>query len=85
MTARRAIVLPPSLAPIGLSREEAAAFVGISATLFDRLVAGGAMPEPRLLAGRLVWDTDEVAKAFRQAPHRADRVDGATGDSNPWN
>lgn len=58
--------------PIGLSREEAAVFVGISATLFDRAVSDGLMPQPRKLFGRLVWDADEILAAFRRLPHKDD-------------
>lgn len=46
MTRRRHDALPPTLAPLGLSLEEAAAYVGISAGLFDRLVAEKQMPAP---------------------------------------
>jgi hypothetical protein len=37
-------VLPPSLPPRGLSRAEAAAYVGVSTSLFDIMVADGRMP-----------------------------------------
>lgn len=79
-----ASILPDSLAPIGLSREQAAAFIGIGATLFDRLISDGRMPDARLIDGRLVWDVAEVAAAFRSLPHRSEPVDGKAGSSNPW-
>jgi excisionase family DNA binding protein len=40
----------------GLSREEAAMYVGVSAAKFDQLVADGRMPAARLIDGRKVWD-----------------------------
>jgi hypothetical protein len=48
--------LPSSdnLAPIGVNREQAAAYVGISAGLFDRLVHHGLMPDARMVYGRLM-------------------------------
>lgn len=80
----RAAVLPPTLAPIGIDRVEAAAFIGIGETLFDRLVSEGIMPQPRMLRGRNVWDVDELAKAFRAIPHRSEPVDAGAKGVNPW-
>jgi predicted DNA-binding transcriptional regulator AlpA len=42
--------------PRGLCREDAAAYMGIGATLFDRLVAAGRAPKPGRLDGRVIWD-----------------------------
>ncbi len=81
---RASSILPDNLAPIGLSREQAAAFIGIGATLFDRLITDGRMPDARLIDGRLVWDVAEVAAAFRSLPHRSVAVDGKQGTVNPW-
>lgn len=83
-TARQIEVLPPSLAPVGISREQAAALIGISVTLFDRLIAEGKMPDARVLHSRLVWDVAEVVDAFRALPHRTERVDVASASVNPW-
>ena len=49
-------ILPQSLAPRGLSREQAAAYVGISPSLFDMLVKDGRMPSPKRINARTVWD-----------------------------
>ncbi|MFG1206898.1 hypothetical protein [Xanthobacter flavus] len=49
-------VLPLSLPPRGLSRVEAAAYIGVSPSLFDDLVADERMPKPKLLNARHVWD-----------------------------
>lgn len=81
---RRAAVLPESLAPVGINREQAAELIGVSATLFDRLVADGKMPDARMLYGRLVWDVAEVVAAFRALPHRSVSVDANVMESNPW-
>lgn len=58
--------------PRGLSREQAAAYVGIGATLFDRAVADGKMPAPLRLYGRVVWDR------ARLAPRSAPSIPGGT-------
>jgi predicted DNA-binding transcriptional regulator AlpA len=57
------------LTPRGLPRDLAAAYLGISATLFDRLVDGGMLPRPRRLASRRVWDRHELDTAFSALPH----------------
>ena len=44
----------------GLSREEAAMYVGISPTKFDELVADGRMPGPVKIDGRKVWDIRRI-------------------------
>ncbi|WP_206073333.1 helix-turn-helix transcriptional regulator [Mesorhizobium wenxiniae] len=84
---RASAVLPDSLPPVGINREQAAALIGIGTSLFDRLVAAGKMPEPRTIAGRLIWDVEEVAAAFRALPHRSEPIvplDGTHGGVNPW-
>ena len=80
---RRAQILPPSMAPIGLSREEAAAYIGVGASLFDRLISDGRMPQPRPLGERLIWDVAEVTAAFRALPHR-DEVANQPASSNDF-
>lgn len=84
MTARaRHAALPPTLAPRGLSRTEAAAFVGVSPTTFDKLVADGRMPRPKAIDARRVWDRVEVERAFGSLPTVGG--DGSVaGDENPW-
>lgn len=57
--------------PIGLAREEAAAFVGVSPTTFDRMIADGLMPPARRIYARKVWDADECAQWFRRLPYDA--------------
>jgi predicted DNA-binding transcriptional regulator AlpA len=48
----------------GLSREEAAMYVGISANTFDALVADGRMPTPLRIRARKVWDIRQLDLAF---------------------
>jgi hypothetical protein len=85
--AQRAEVLPTTLPPVGINREQAAALVGISVALYDKCERAGTMPAPRVIAGRLVYDVDEVIRAFKQIPHRSEHVeavDGAADSGNPW-
>lgn len=58
----------------GLSRIEAAIYVGVGLTKFDELVAEGRMPGPRLIDGRKVWDIRGLDLAFDDLP-----VDGQEG------
>jgi predicted DNA-binding transcriptional regulator AlpA len=60
--------LPPNLAPRGLSRVEAAGYVGIGVGLFDKLVAQRLMPKPKRIARRLVWDRFKLDEAFAALP-----------------
>jgi predicted DNA-binding transcriptional regulator AlpA len=47
--------LPPS-SRRGFDRKEAASYVGVSTTHFDKLVRQGILPAPNMLLGRNVWD-----------------------------
>jgi hypothetical protein len=61
-------MLPPSLPPRGLSRVQAAAYIGVSPTLFDEMVADGRMPRPKRINRRLVWDRFLLDTAFGELP-----------------
>jgi predicted DNA-binding transcriptional regulator AlpA len=66
----------PTLAPRGLSRVHAAAYIGISPSLFDEMVADGRMPKPKRINSRTVWDRRRLDDAFESLPGDA--------DLNPW-
>ena len=72
---RAAEVLPASLPPRGLSRAQAAAYVGISPSLFDQMVRDGRMPTAKRINGRVVWDRRRVDEMF-------DALDDC--GENPW-
>lgn len=76
---RRHAALPPTLAPRGLSRVEAAAYIGVSPTLFDSMVGDGRMPKPKPMNARMVWDRLRLDAAFEALPD----TDGAA-EANPW-
>ena len=48
----------------GLNRVEAARYVGISTTIFDKLVQEGKMPEPFRIGARAIWDLRKLDAAF---------------------
>lgn len=60
--------LPHSLPPRGLSRETAAAYIGVGVRLFDIMVADGRMPGPKLINRRRVWDRVKLDMAFAALP-----------------
>jgi predicted DNA-binding transcriptional regulator AlpA len=71
-------VLPASLPPRGLSRVEAAQYIGVSPSLFDEMVKDGRMPPPKPINARKVWDRLKLDQAFEALPD----IDGAA--ENPW-
>ena len=75
---KRPAILPPTLPPRGLSRTEAAAYIGVSPTLFDHLVRDRRMPPPKRINARTVWDRKKLDWAFELIP------DGDHCDHNPW-
>ena len=73
---RQALIAPPHAR--GLSRGEAARYVGISPAKFDELVRTGLMPAPKRIGARRVWDVRAVDLAFDDLPC------DVAGDANPW-
>lgn len=65
---RRHAALPPTLAPRGLSRVEAAAYIGLSVSKFDEMVAAGTMPRPKTIGSRKLWDRHALDRAFDALP-----------------
>jgi hypothetical protein len=63
-----------SLPRRGLSREEAAMYLGISGSTFDDMRASGQIESPRLIKGRKLWDIRELDKAFDALPREGDTV-----------
>ena len=60
----------PLFPPRGLSRIEAATYIGVSPSLFDQMVEDGRMPKPKMINSRLVWDRWELDAAFSALPHK---------------
>lgn len=61
-------------APRGLSRDEAARYVGVGVTLFDELVADGRMPKPKLINRRVLWDRLALDACFTDLPSATNNV-----------
>lgn len=60
MSERDGIAYPPR----GLCRDEAARYVGLGTTTFDRLVEEGRMPRPFNVGKRVIWDRLKLEAAF---------------------
>ena len=69
-------MLPVSFPPRGLSRSEAAAYVGVSPSLFDAMVKDGRMPQPKRINCRTIWDRARLDEAFEALP--------GDDSNNPW-
>jgi hypothetical protein len=65
------------ITPRGLSRIEAARYVGVSPTTFDKLVVGKKMPNPKHVGTRRIWDRHLLDMAF-------DEISGDDESPNPW-
>ena len=76
--ARRPLI--PAHDRIGLSRAEAAEYIGVSTSLFDELVADGRMPPAKQINSRKVWMRPRLEKAFAELPD----VGHAESSDSPW-
>lgn len=65
--------LPPNIPKRGLSRSEAAEYVGLSVGSFDAQVNIGNLPQPIAFGKRLVWDRAAL-------DHALDILSGLTHD-----
>lgn len=61
----KSFMLPEKM---GLSRAEAAAFIGVSAGKFDEMVVKELMPRPRLIGARKLWSRIELIAALHDLP-----------------
>lgn len=69
--------LPLSLPPRGLSREQAAQYVGVGVSKFDQMVGDGRLPKPIEVDARRIWDRRALDRSF-------DALGGAADDANEW-
>lgn len=75
MTAARAHI---DITPRGLSRIDAARYVGVSPGTFDKLIAENKMPKPKHVGSRRIWDRHMLDLAF-------DDIAGPDDDAqNDW-
>jgi hypothetical protein len=68
-----------SLCPRGISRIEAAAYVGVSPSKFDEMVRDHRMPSPKRIDCRKVWDLRDLDLAFDALPY-----EDAPAGSTTW-
>lgn len=54
----------PFSCPRGLRRDEAARYVGVGATTFDKWVEEGLMPKPKRIGSIVVWDSEALDLSF---------------------
>lgn len=67
---------PVNLLPRGLSADEAARYIGVGRTRFDDMVERGAMPKPKRIGGRQVFDRYALDAAFADLPEdRPNKID----------
>jgi predicted DNA-binding transcriptional regulator AlpA len=66
----------PKIAVRGLSRTEAAAYIGVSPSLFDAMVKDGRIPRPVRVNSRRIWDMWELDAAFDDLKDQL--------ETNPW-
>jgi predicted DNA-binding transcriptional regulator AlpA len=65
---RRALSATRPIPRRGLSRVEAAQYIGIGTSKFDAMVADGRMPVAKRIDGRKVWDMHALDLAFDALP-----------------
>ncbi len=74
--------LPINLPPRLLSREAAAAYVSVCAGHWDKMVAQGIMPQPKMLGQkRRAWDIREIDLAVDRLPTTDEPP---SGDDGSW-
>jgi hypothetical protein len=76
---RRLSVIRPIIRR-GLSRVEAAMYIGVGVTKFDALVAAGLMPRPKRIDSRRIWDIVALDLAFNQLPDEDSNFDQTWDD-----
>ncbi|MFN3834161.1 MAG: hypothetical protein ACK4SQ_18215 [Allorhizobium sp.] len=64
-----------SYPPRGLSREEAARYIGVGTTKFDDMVKDRRMPKPKKIDGRVIWDRVALDLAFNELPSEGNAID----------
>lgn len=70
-----------SYPPRGMSREDAARYIGVGTTTFDRLVTARQMPRPVHVGKRVIWDRFKLDAAFSDldGDDQENRLDRAMG------
>ena len=61
--------------PRGMSRDEAARYIGVGVTKFEEMVAAREMPKPKAIGKRRVWDRVQLDIYFTGLPEADERRD----------
>ena len=69
------VVSNRAIEPRGLARDDAAAYIGIGSTLFDRLVSLGRLPKGARLDGRIIWDRRALDRVMDKLFDETDAAD----------
>ena len=74
-----------SITPFGLPVEQAAAYVGVSLSTFERMTRKGVMPKPRMFPGfqRVVWLRPDLEEAMLRLPESTHLPPDNTGKKSP--
>jgi hypothetical protein len=67
-----------SYPPRGLSREDAARWIGVSPSKFDEMRKDGRIGAAKVIDGRKIWDIRALNQAFDALPDEH-------GDAEDWN
>jgi len=67
-----------SLPRRGLSREEAAIYLGIGSGTFDEMRLSGRVAAPRIIKNRKLWDIRELDLAFDALPRENQPIEGSS-------
>ena len=62
-----------------LSRAVAAEYIGVTAKIFDRMVASGQMPPPAAIGNRRVWNRAGIESAVWELPDAPVEARAANG------
>lgn len=80
----RRVELTEARWPRGLSRVEAAAYVGVCETTFDKLLRERRMPAPKRIGRRKVWDRLGLDAAFAALPTEGGASEPPGDESDAW-
>lgn len=69
---------------IGMSRDEAAEYIGVGVDLFDRMVEDARMPKPKCAGKRRIWSKKSIEKAFDLLPEDGEDVLSSGSGRDPW-
>jgi len=74
----------PAYERAGLCRQEAAEYVGVSATLFDQMVEDGRMLRAKMINSRKVWHRLAIEEAFAQLPDAGQDASPHSEEGSSW-